>query len=67
MCRALRKVQAIRDRFGGSANTTEPFPERPKGMHHETRWRLRGEHDEAEMAQLAGTRDRLGTLEQRTG
>jgi hypothetical protein len=24
------------ERLGGSANMTEPFPERPKGMHHDT-------------------------------
>ena len=29
MYRALHKAQAIRDRLGGSANMTEPFPERP--------------------------------------
>ncbi len=38
--RALHKAQAIREKLGGSANTMEPFPERPKGMHHDTYIRL---------------------------
>ena len=63
MYRALHKAQAIRKRLGGSANMMKPFPERPKGMHHDTYMRLFWEHNEAEMAQLAGMRewiDRMG-------
>jgi hypothetical protein len=46
---------------------TEPFPERPKGMRHETyRW-LRGEHDEAQTAEFAGMRDWLDKLERKVG
>lgn len=44
----LRKCQSIRQRLGGSANMTEPFPPRPEGMQHRTYWRLRWEHDQAE-------------------
>jgi hypothetical protein len=65
MYRALHKAQSIRERLGGSANMTKPFPERPKGMHHETYWRLREEHDEAEMAQLVGMREWLDRLEKK--
>lgn len=49
MYRALYKAQRIRERLGGSANMTKPFPEKAKGMHWKTYWRLREEHDEAEM------------------
>ena len=67
MHRALRRAQTIRERLRGSANMTKPFPEKPKGMHHETYWRLREEHDEAEMAQLAGMREWLDRLEKKVG
>jgi hypothetical protein len=67
MYRALHKAQSIRERLGGSANMTKPFPERPKGLHHETYWRLREEHDEAEMEQFAGMREWLDKLEEKVG
>jgi hypothetical protein len=67
MYRALYKAQSIRERLGGSASMMAPFPERPKGMHHKTYWRLREEHDEAEMKQLAGMREWLDRLEKKVG
>ena len=67
MYRALHKARAIRKRLGGSANMTKPFPERPKGMHHEAYWRLREEHDEAEMEQLVGMREWLDKFEKKVG
>jgi hypothetical protein len=42
----------------------EPFPKKPKGMHHETYMRLFGEHHEAEMEQLIGIREWLDKLQQ---
>ncbi len=39
--RGLYRAQAIRMRLSGSANCTEPFPEKPKGMHDRTYNRLK--------------------------
>jgi hypothetical protein len=67
MTRALRKAQSIRERLGGSANMTKPFPEKPKGMHWNTYDRLFWEHHEAEMEQLSGMREWLDKLEKKVG
>ena len=67
MYRALHKAQSIRERLGGSASMMKPFPERPKGMHHDTYMRLFWEHHEAETEQLAGMREWLDRLERKIG
>jgi hypothetical protein len=36
----LRRCQRIRQKLGGTANMTEPFPGKPKGMHLRTYLRL---------------------------
>lgn len=38
--RALRRIQAIRTKLGGSGSMAEPFPHKPKGMHWRTYDRL---------------------------
>ena len=65
MYRALHRAQKIREQLGGSANMTEPFPEKPKGMHWKTYERLWWEHHEAEMQQLLGMREWLDKVEKR--
>src|SRR5215211_6823236 len=67
MYRALHRAQDIRRRLGGSANMTEPFPEKPRGMHWRTYERLWWEQHEAEMEQLIGMREWLDTLEKKVG
>jgi len=62
--RALRRAQKIRKRLGGSANMMEQFPERPKGMHHDTYMRLFLEHHEAEWEYLVGMQEELNKLQQ---
>lgn len=45
----------------------EPFPDRPKGMHHGTYMKLFWEHHDAEMEHLAGMRESLDKLKQLVG
>ena len=65
--RALRRAQKIRKRLGGGANMMEPFPEKPKGMHHDTYMRMFWEHHEAEMEHLARMREWIDKLEKEVG
>jgi hypothetical protein len=46
--RALRRVQAIRMKLGGSGSMAEPFPEKPKGMHWRTYTQLVLEAEQAD-------------------
>jgi hypothetical protein len=67
MYRALHKAQDIRERLGGSADMTTPFPKKPKGMRWKTYRRLRDEHDEAQMIELVGIKEWLDKLENKVG
>jgi hypothetical protein len=60
--RALRRAQKIRMRLGGTANMLELFPERPKGVHHDTYMKLFWEHHEAEREHLVGAQEWLDKL-----
>ncbi len=46
--RALSRVQAIREKLGGSGSTADDFPDKPKGMHWRTYSRLCMEAEEAQ-------------------
>ena len=48
MARKIRRLQKIRMRLGGSADMTEPFPEKARGMHRRTYLRLRERAEAAE-------------------
>lgn len=63
--RLRNKAQAIRRKLGGSANLNAPFPEKPKGMHWKTYWRLRREAQEAEHASFIALAERLNLLTER--
>jgi hypothetical protein len=65
--RALRRAQKIRQRLGGGTNMTEPFPERPKGMHCGTYMSLLREHRDAEQEHLYGLQECWDKLQKRVG
>ncbi len=45
----------------------EPFPERPKGMHHDAYMRLFWKYDQAHSEELAGMREWLDKLQKPMG
>ena len=64
---ALHRCQRIRTKLGGSANVTEPFPDRPKGMHRKTYWRLYDLHEAAYAQYVGALAVEVGRLSDRLG
>lgn len=60
--RLMTKAQNIRRRLGGSGGLAEPFPEKPKGMHWKTYYRLWEESEEADSRSLGMMAAWLGKL-----
>jgi len=56
----VQKAEEIRRRFGGSGSLLDPFPDKPKGMHWTTYWRLRHQSEQAASMALGGMARRLG-------
>lgn len=53
-------------KLGGSANITQPFPEKPRGMHWRTYERLKIQVAQAERAYLGSRMGLLATLKRTT-
>ncbi len=56
---ALTKLQRLRIRLGGSASLSEPFPKRPKGMHHATYEQLKRQAEQLETDHVAVMREQM--------
>jgi hypothetical protein len=63
--RGIATARKIRMGLGGGENVTEPFPEKPKGMHWRTYNRLRRRHDRAFARSLMGLAKSAERLERR--
>ena len=64
---AISKAHRIRTRLGGKANSLEPVPEKPSGMHWRTYRRLVAKLRVAEAAWAARTLESLERLDRRRG
>jgi len=58
--RLMEKARGIRKRLGGGDDLWEPFPDKPKGMHWETYYRLRKEAEHANDFSLVLAAQRFG-------
>jgi len=63
--RSINQARVARMKLGGSANLTEPLPERPKGMHWRAYSRLYTRATGREQAFLADTMNKLTSFERR--
>jgi len=57
--RLLRKAQNIKTRLGGDPSSLAPFPDKPKGMHWKTYWRLYRGHQEADTLSWVALAERV--------
>ena len=58
--RKLLKAQRIRTKLNGNPSMFEPFPDKPKGMHWRTYWRLMYQAEEASIESSIAMCRRLG-------
>jgi len=63
--RSINQARVARMKLGGSANLTEPLPERPKGMHRRTYRRYYDKASVSEGAVMAGIVGLLDRVERR--
>ena len=63
--RALRRADTIRRRLGWGAGIANPEGGKPKGMHWQTFWRLKAEHDAFANASWVGIAEWLGRMNRR--
>jgi hypothetical protein len=67
MNREIRRSRNIRARLGGGPNLFDPFPEKPRGMHRRTYFRLRVQGEEADAIVFKRLLTRQQALQERFG
>jgi len=58
--RMLSRARDIRQKLGGRAGIVEPFPDKPKGMHWRTYWRLQDQSEQMTQTGLMAVMHRFG-------
>lgn len=65
--RYLNRAQNLRKRLGGTMNTLEPIPWKPKGMHWKTYRRIRNEIEHNEMRSWGAMADDMKRITRKLG